>query len=203
MKYFFFFFAVVIAGQSGCISTTTLHPLLEEKDLSEDLDLHGEWVQVDLKEKQKEPNRIKLNGAGESYELNLGNNQKQLVGPLKGAEFEILVGQIGEQRYFQIRRTDQDAQAFLGGVFPFAFGKFEVRGELLTIYPVNDNVFKRLAKEKSLSHMIDKTGEFEQSLVVTATTKKLQAFIKANEKELFEKKPFKYRRSKASKVRKN
>ena len=191
---------------SGCYSSS-IHPILTDKDLIHDVDLNGKWRQIDVTEKQGPPYEFTLAGydGNGRYDLTLHNFQEdersrlereQKGGKAIPAEYEAAIGKLGEHRFLQARRSETitGGPSFFEGVVTYAFAKFELKDDVLLVYTINDVELERLLPKTTLAHFRHKPGDLVPDIVITESTLRVQEFLKQHHQTVFRREPAKFRR---------
>lgn len=173
----------ILAGCIACVMasgcTYSINPILTDADFTTDVDLSGTWESVHKDGKHKPSTHSITKYFDESlYETTY-----------QGKEFMIEVGKIGDSRYLQFRRADSPPEAppLLTSLPVYGFAKFEIEGDTLTVYRINDNAAVQLFKEKKIPFIEHEPSDMVRFYVLTQNTPAVQSMLKENEERLFEK----------------
>lgn len=177
---------------SGC--TFSVHPILNKQDLTTDVDLTGTWKQqlpADAKPRSS-PAVVTLEGFDNntSYDATYTNHAQ---------DYEVQVGKIGEQRYLQGMRLDlslKNDSPVLARVPVYSFAKFEIEGDELRIYVVNDRQVRALLKNNDIAFRDYKPSDMLEWCIITERTSRIQDVIREQGDELFQKQPTVFHRVK-------
>lgn len=207
MKFVVIIGAILCLAVSGCISSSSVHPILTDEDLSHDIDLNGSWRQIDS------------NGAGSQftlegwdgnarYDMTLNFTQadddarserERKGGKVIPAEYDIAIGELDGHRFLQARRSEliTGGPSFFEGVVTYAFAKFDLKDDVLLVYTINDQALENLLPKTTMAHFMHKPSDWAKNIVLTESTARVQEFLKEHHKSLFHSNPHQYRRVRA------
>jgi hypothetical protein len=192
-------------AMSGCFSSS-IHPILTDKDIIHDVDLSGTWRQIDVTEKQGPSYEFTLAGydGNGRYDMTLLNFQEdersrlerdQKGGKAIPAEYEVAIGKLGKHRFLQARRAEliTGPVSFFDGVVTYTFAKFEPQDDVLLVYIVNDQALENLLPKTTMAHFMHKPTD-PRNIVITESTPRVQEFLKQHHQTVFHSEPLKFRR---------
>jgi hypothetical protein len=198
---------VVSLAVSGCISSSSVHPILTDDDLSHDVDLVGMWRQVDLDKDQGEHQPFTLEGWDDNarYDMTLTfskseqetrSERRQKGYPVIPAEYDVTVGKIDDILLLQARRSEliTGGPSFFEGVVTYTFARFELKDDVLLVYTINDQALETLLPKTTMSHFMHKPSDWARNIVITESTKRVQQFLKEYHETIFHSKPLKLQR---------
>lgn len=210
MKYLTLLLSLVVLGSTGCICTTTIHPLLTEKDHLHDSDLSGTWHQVVAKGKQPQVPDFTCEGWDKNacYDVTIAlpKPEAEAKAP-RGKElptrYDMVAGKIGDLKLLQIRRSELDTggPSFYEGVVAYTFARFELKDDQLLIYPIDNGSLERWLPKSDIHYLMHKPDDWAQNIVLTDSTPELQAFVKQHHDIIFIKAPLQFERSKETAAR--
>jgi hypothetical protein len=188
---------LVMFGLVGC--TFSVHPLLEKEHLSREFDLAGTWERQEFtpptKEKQRKV-RVLLEGfdGGSSYDLReIGADES-----VSGDEWLIQVGQCAGRDYLQFTRDDlppPQSLPVLVGIPVYSFARFELAGDELRTYRINDNwVEHKLDRNSTPQIRRGEKGLGRPWIILTIPPDQLRALVEKHGDEMFVKTPDVWRR---------
>ena len=184
------FIVVCAIATSGC--TFSVHPILTKDDLTKDVDLSGTWERVvppDAKS-SLQPVVVSLDGYDENTSYDAEYKQT-------AQEFELEVGKIGEQRYLQFTRFDlslQDDAPLLARLPVYGLARFEVQGDELHVFAVDDQAVRKLLKKNDIAFRDYHPTDMLEWCVISEDTTALQKLIREHGDDLFVTQPTVFRR---------
>ena len=133
--------ALAIVALYGC--TYSVHPILTDADLTQDVDLSGTWQQQ--LPSDSNPERKPLVIECDGYHNNTSYDAVRLQ-----EEFTLQIGKVGDGRYLQFIRSDfgTTKDGALACLPVYGFARFELKGEELHVFPVNEGNIIKLLKKK-------------------------------------------------------
>ena len=192
---------------SGCISSSSVHPILTDDDLSHDVNLNGTWRQVELEKGQGEHQPFNLEGWDDNgrYDLTLTFSQSEQKTrserQKKGfsvipAEYDVTVGKIDGISLLQARRSEliTGGPSFFEGVVTYTFARFEVKDDVLLVYTINDQALETLLPKTTMSHFMHKPSDWARNIVITEPTTQVQRFLEEHHQMIFHSKPLRFQR---------
>lgn len=162
--------ALLCCAISSC--TPTLHPLFTHADRTYDPELAGIWLN------HEQDNKFTLAWFAEGKIYSLRTELKDQ--PATPGDFNAILGKIGKHRFLNLvpkRPTSLDAKSFYGGHFiqTFTFWKVDLKGDKLTLTPLNYQWVEAMIKAKKLGIKYEQQdGGF---ITLTASTEELKAFV--------------------------
>ena len=185
----------------GCVSSSSVHPILLEEDLSHDVGFNGTWQQIDVKEGQHQLPEFTCEGWDENarYDLVLkmpGPDNAQKGQKVIPAEYDVAVGKLAGERFLQARRSESitGGPSFFEGVVTYTFAKFNITDDVLLLYPINDQALETLLPKATMVHFTHKPSDWARNIVITESTPRLQQFLIQHHESLFYSTPLKFRR---------
>jgi hypothetical protein len=176
---------------SGC--TFSIHPVLTKDDLTKDVDLSGQWERVPppSDKSNSDPYVVVLEGfdSNTAYDAVLKNFDQ---------EFEVRVGKIGDQRILQLVRSDlllKDDAPVLAKLPVYGFARFELKGDELRVFPVDDQGVRSLLGRQDIAFRDYKPSDMLEWCVISERTSRLQKLIREHCDALFRKEPQQFRRT--------
>ncbi len=198
---------VVSLAVSSCISSSSVHPILTDDDLSHDFDLSGMWRQVDLDKDQGAHQPFTLEGWDDNsrYDMTLTfskseeetrSERRQKGYPVIPAEYDLTIGKIDNILLLQARRSEQitGGPSFFEGVVTYTFARIELKDDVLLVYRINDQALETLIPKTQMSHFMHKPSDWARNIVITEPTKRVQQFLKEHHETIFHSKPIKLQR---------
>ena len=186
---------------SGCVTSSSVHPIFTDADLAHDIDLNGKWHQIEVEEGQRLPAFTCEGWDGKArYDLTLqlpvsptpAEDQKHIP-----AEYDLVVGRVGGERYLQVRRSEAitGGPSFFEGVVTYTFAKVDVQGDTLFVYAIDDHALETLLPSATMSHLVHHRSAWARNIVLTESTLRMQEFLKEHHQTLFSEKPLKFQRT--------
>ncbi len=183
---------------SGC--TGSVHPLLTEDELVEEMDLSGKW-EMELvgpkKEKQLVPVELEKYDTS-TYDMYLRVEQvakkKQDTQDFPDV-WTLQIGKIDGKTFAQMIPSDPQLGPMLSkGIPVYIFGRLEVETDTMKFYPPADAKCAALVGREKLQHMTYELSDIVEVTILTMSTEKLQKVIAKHGKEMFNPKPIYLRR---------
>jgi hypothetical protein len=120
-------------------------------------------------------------------------------------DFLFFCSEVGKSRFLNVIMTNQEKDIdklqesgwnakFVGGYW---FAKYEVQGDTLTVWGVDDNAKRRAIEKGTIKGKIEKDKNGNESVYFTDSSKNLAIFLASpGGAKLFDKEPIRYRRVK-------
>ncbi len=189
-----------LLGLSGC--TYSIHPLLEKEHLSRKYDLSGVWQGEEIDPTtnvKRQLGRIvlKKRDRGSTYLVTF-EPESHTAAP-KGT-WQIQVGQCGNRNYLQCRltestaRKDGECRSPLSGIPVYLFSRFELSGDELQVYYLNDAWVDQSLDSKTVPQIRKATGWFTREIILTAGTDQLRELVEKHDESMFLKEAAVFRR---------
>ena len=177
---------VVAACLPGC--TYTIHPILTEADMTEDIDLSGTWQQ-EVTDPKDGAIILRCEGYADNTSYDVTFSEK---------EFTLEIGKLGSDRYLQFIRTEipPETPPILTALPVYGFAKFEIHGDALHVFKVDDNRCHKLLLDKNVPFKHYRPTEMVEFFVLTQTTSELQSLLRESGDQIFSEKPMVFRRLK-------
>jgi hypothetical protein len=198
---------VVCLALSGCISSSSVHPILTDDDLIHHVNLSGTWRQVNLEEGQGEHRPFTLEGWDDNgrYDMTLtfskseqqARSERQQKGyPVIPAEYDVAVGKVEDIPLLQARRSElvTGGPSFFEGVVTYTFARFELKDDMLLVYTINDQALETLLPKTTMSHFMHKPSDWARNIVITEPTTRVHQFLKEHHRTVFHSKPLNFQR---------
>jgi len=206
MRILSFFVAISSLCVLGCISSSSVHPILTDDDLLHDVDLNGTWQQIEVKEKEQGfriPD-FRCDGWDDNARYNLTvvktcPQQKFRKGKKEmPLQYDVAIGSIADDKFLQLRRSEliTGGPSFYEGIVTHTFAKFDVKDDVLLVYPINDHALETLLPDTTMAHLMHKPSDWARNIVITESTPRLKEFLEAHGEILFFSQPLKFRRVK-------
>lgn len=199
--------AVLCLLFSGCISTSSVHPILTDDDLIHHVNLSGTWRQVNLEEGHGEHLPFTLEGWDDNarYDMALTfpkseqqvrSERRQKGYPVIPAEYDVAIGKVEDIPLLQARRSElvTGGPSFFEGVVTYTFARFELKGDVLLVYTINDQALETLLPRTTMAHIMHKPSDWARNIVITEPTKRVHQFLKEHQRTVFHTKPLKFQR---------
>jgi hypothetical protein len=190
----------------GC--TYSVHPLLTENELADDIDLSGTWhlefpaAKPDAEEKgvptgnsttnkKHAPVTVTLDKWDKStYDMMLGENGDKLVDrkkyPLYPETWKLQIGRVDGELYAQIMPQDNlSGPPILSGIPVYTFGRIEVEKDRIQFFALQDNNSAVLAEQHKLPHVTHSPSEGIDLTIFTGSPKKLRKMVATHGNLLF------------------
>jgi hypothetical protein len=200
------FAATLLLTVTGC--TYSVHPLLTENELADDIDLSGTWyLQIpgakperdengaptgnSTTKKKAAPVTVTLNKWDDStYDIVLGENGDKLIDrkrlPLYPDTWKLQIGRVGGELYAQIIPLDNlSGPPIFSGIPVYTFGRLEIKDDCVRFYGLQDNNSAVLAEKHTLPHIVHSPSEFIDLTIFTGSPKELQAMVQTHGDLLF------------------
>ena len=188
----------------GC--TYSVHPLLTERDLTEDVDLTGKWeLQLPTPNPKTVPNAARSKPEPQRIPLTLEKYDKSTYDFYLSEQFAkasgddnwpeawtLQIGKIGDQTYGQLIPRDHPPQhPLFSGIPVYYLGRMELSDNCKEVrfYPMLDNESAVLAKREKLPHITYEPSDFVQLTVFTGSSSDLQKMVTSHGKQLFSPRP--------------
>ena len=198
---------VACVAFSGCISSSSVHPILTDVDLTHHVNLSGTWRQVSLEEGQGTHRPFTLEGWDDNgrYDMTLTfseseqqarSERRQKGYPVIPAEYDVAVGKVENIPLLQARRSElvTGGPSFFEGVVTYTFARFEIKDDLLLVYTINDQALETLLPKTTMSHFMHKPSDWARNIVITEPTKRVHQFLKEHHETVFHSKPLQFQR---------
>jgi hypothetical protein len=188
---------IILCSLTGC--TYSVHPLLTEKELADDINISGRW-QLEISgrdEKKKERLSLELDKYDNStYDVYLDENFVK-ENAEKGQEYPdawtLQLGRVQGQLYGQMIPRDEPAEPpLLNGIPVYIFFRVEVAKNEL--FPMLDNRSAAIAEREKLRHIMYPVSDFVELTVFTGNSAELQEMMIKHGKHLFKPQPVVLRR---------
>jgi len=185
------YWMILALALSGC--TFSIHPVLTKDDLTKDVDLSGEWERVPPASdtSNSEPYVVVLAGFD-------SNSAYDAEWKYVAQEFDVRVGKIGDQRILQFIRSDlllKDDAPVLAKLPVYGFARFELQGNELRVFPVDDRGVRKLLGRQDIAFRDYKPTDMLEWCVISERTSRLQQLIREHGDALFHKEPQRFRRT--------
>jgi hypothetical protein len=169
---------------TGC--TCSVHPILNESDLTKDVDLTGTW---ELEAKNPRGKR--------TFSAEALSDKSEYDITFDGKKFVARIGKIGEHRYVQLKKQELESQGtpLLTGIGVYGFARFEVSGDKLRIYAFDDRRAADNLKKHKVPFVVHQPSGGIEFHVLTADTAAVQKLISQAGDEIFTSKPMVYKRT--------
>ena len=172
----------LVAALPGC--TFSVNPILTSSDLTSDVDLTGTWEQqVPIgAEPRSKPTVVTLDG----YD---NNSSYDAVYTNHAQAFEVHIGKLDGRRYLQCIRVDlslKNESPILARVPVYGFAKFEVEGDKLRVFSVNDQEVRKLLKGNDIGFRDYEPSDMLEWCIITERTSRIQKLICEHGDELFQ-----------------
>jgi hypothetical protein len=178
---------VLLIAAPGC--TLSVHPVLNDSNLSKDVDLSGTWEQRPPPKNDPKWKPIIVSCSGYKQ-----NSMYDAVYENTQQEFDLRIGRVGDERILQFIRTDlslKNDSPVLARLPLFCFAKFKVKenGELHVFPLIHDRDVRKLLDKEKIPYRDYEPSNTLEWCIITATTSQLQEFIRKSGDELFQKEP--------------
>jgi hypothetical protein len=190
----------MIASLAGC--TYSVHPLLTEKELADEVDISGHW-QLEMSgrtEEEKQRLLLELDKYDNStYDVYLDENFLK-ENAAKGQEYPdawtLQLGRVQGQLYGQMIPRDEPAgPPLMGGIPVYIFFRVEAAADEVKLFPMLDNRSAAIAEQEKLRHVMYPVSALVELTVFTGNSAELQEMIIKHGKHLFKSRPVVLRRA--------
>ncbi len=188
---------LVMFGLAGC--TYSVHPLLEKEHLSNKFDLSGTWALEEFDPTTKAMQRkgrllLESFEGGSSYDVtDVGDGEA-----VSRNEWLMQVGQCAGRDYLQFTREDlppPQSLPVLVGIPVYSFARFELSGDKLLTFKINDNwVEHKLDRKNTPQIRRGEKGLGRPWIILTIPPDQLRALVEKHGDEMFVKTPDVWRR---------
>ena len=185
----------------GC--TYSVHPLLTQKELADDVDMSGHW-QLEMtgrneKEKQRLPLELEKYD-NSTYDVYIDETYLE-ENKVKGQEFPdawtLQLGRVQGQLYGQMIPRDEPTEPpLMGGIPVYIFFRVAVAKDEVKLFPMLDNRSAVIAEQEKLRHIMYPISDFVELTVFTGNSAELQEMMVKHGTHLFKPQPVVLRREK-------
>lgn len=174
---------------SGCVYS--VHPLLQESDLTKEFHLSGTWKPqggqvpeiTDAKQLAGYTFTAKgfSKGAASQYDISWANN-----------DFVAQIGRIGDDYYVQVQKSEltPEAPPLLTALPVYAIAKIKVTDDKLEVFKIDETRAVQFMKKRKVPFL-----PYIEFFVLTGTTESLQDLVRQSGGDLFSKTPMTFTRT--------
>jgi len=170
---------------AGCVYS--VHPILHESDLKNELDLSGEW-ELQVKDPKQKGNKLTVEGfsKGVASQYDISWSDKDFVAQ---------IGKIGDDYYVQVQKLEltPEAPPLLTALPVYAIAKIKFTDDKLEVFKIDETLAVPFMKKSKVAFIRYKPGP--EFFVLTGATESLQDLIRQSGGELFSKIPMTFIRT--------